>query len=517
MAREFIDFPFSPSYPFAMRGYLLGGTGNLGNHGGTGFFTAGLGPITWPDQEVESKAISALWIALANDTQNAGNVLRVTVEGISTSSGAPRPDGIEAQFGTLTRPETQEANKMIRVAMSAGPAVSRGQRIAFKVRNSVYVSGNISTPSPTGLGFIGNSKRSRGSMRTENSGATWTDFAHGLFLAIEFEDGTFGTIESFSMGRPYTVNTTWSAADTGAGGIDTGLERGNEFVLAETVRISAISLRVGHTGSDVVRLRLYDSTDTILGEYTRDQPNELPATITTSNRPMSIEFPDGLVLEAGETYRITSEPLVGSAIITPFHCPAAAVSSQLMDGGSVAGVSRTGGAWGVADPTVFIPFDIEVSGIAYEAGAEELPARSYADGINWDDVLAGFLAELAAAPELTAIYGDEIRLAGSAEHVVPLLEATMIADGESELWAPITVQVDLWNKSLTDVRAAENYIRGRYHSQVPIPIGGIPCWAQYSDGTLLAEPGRDGYFGRALRFRFTPLRAAYQGEVNDGS
>lgn len=132
--------------------------------------------------------------------------------------------------------------------------------------------------------------------------------------------------------------------------------------------------------------------------------------------------------------------------------------------------------------------------------------------MNWQIVLAGLLADLAAAPTLSAIYGSAVRLSGAGvDHLVPSIDVTLIADTENELWAPATFQIDLWNSHLSDVVTAESFIRSVYHAPLPIEIGGLSCFAQYTDGTTIASPERDGYYGRALRFTFTPLRAAYTG------
>jgi hypothetical protein len=131
--------------------------------------------------------------------------------------------------------------------------------------------------------------------------------------------------------------------------------------------------------------------------------------------------------------------------------------------------------------------------------------------MNWDSVVAALLAEVADVPEIAAIVGGRVYFAGSGAFVVPSVELTIVADTVSELWEPVTVQFDVWAKSFTDVRTIERILRRRYHHQLPIPIGGLNVWAQYSDGTVLASPERDKFFGRALRFTFTPLRAAYTG------
>jgi len=131
--------------------------------------------------------------------------------------------------------------------------------------------------------------------------------------------------------------------------------------------------------------------------------------------------------------------------------------------------------------------------------------------MNWDRVVEGLLAEIANVPEIAAIVGSRVIFAGAGKWIVPSIEATVITDTTREQWAPCTLQLDVWGKTFDHVTTIERILRQRYHTQLPIPIGELRCWAQYSDGTVLASPERDKIYGRALRFTFTPLRAAYTG------
>lgn len=131
--------------------------------------------------------------------------------------------------------------------------------------------------------------------------------------------------------------------------------------------------------------------------------------------------------------------------------------------------------------------------------------------MNWDLVIEGFMAELAAMAAIASRFGDKVQLAGQVEHEVPSVQVHVIADTEGELWAPVTVQVDLFHRRMADILAAEDAIRTRYRAPLPIPIGNLTCWAQFTGGSMLETPSRDKYHGRAIRFTFTPLRAAYTG------
>lgn len=114
-------------------------------------------------------------------------------------------------------------------------------------------------------------------------------------------------------------------------------------------------------------------------------------------------------------------------------------------------------------------------------------------------------------PAISSRVGTSVQLAGEVEHEVPSVQVHIVGDTEGELWAPVAVQVDIFHKSMTEIRAMESAIRTRYQAPLPIPIGNLTCWSQFTGGAMLETPSRDKYHGRAIRFTFTPLRAAYTG------
>lgn len=135
--------------------------------------------------------------------------------------------------------------------------------------------------------------------------------------------------------------------------------------------------------------------------------------------------------------------------------------------------------------------------------------------MRWDVVLQKVGDAAAGDPLLAGIFGAAIRLAGTSAFTVPALELQLVADSVTELWAPCIVQWDLFTKDrqtatgLEDLRAAERRLRQLFHLDVPATFGGLGMFSQYEDGTMIATPDRDGYYGRAVRFRYTPLRERY--------
>lgn len=130
--------------------------------------------------------------------------------------------------------------------------------------------------------------------------------------------------------------------------------------------------------------------------------------------------------------------------------------------------------------------------------------------MKWDQVCAKIAALVAADPTLRAIYGGSIRMTGTGEHRIPLLEYMLVADGEDELWAAHTIQWDQFTKTSEDLVTSERRLRHLFHREVPAEFGGLAMWSQYVEGEVLAYPARDKYYGRAIRFRMTPLRERYE-------
>lgn len=134
----------------------------------------------------------------------------------------------------------------------------------------------------------------------------------------------------------------------------------------------------------------------------------------------------------------------------------------------------------------------------------------------WDQVLERLKVLLAADVILAAIFAERMRMATFTglpfSPVEPTLEWSLIGDAEGELWAPCIIQFDLWASEMAELIAGERRLRTMFHQPLPFDIGGgVKVWGEYSDGTMLASPSRDGFAGRAIRFRFTPLRSQYAG------
>ncbi len=130
----------------------------------------------------------------------------------------------------------------------------------------------------------------------------------------------------------------------------------------------------------------------------------------------------------------------------------------------------------------------------------------------WDRVIEALLATLESDPTIVELFDSRIRMTGTGAAPSPkatLLEFMLIADSERETEAPCVIQFDAWAPTMDEVARAERRLRQLFNRSLPEDFGAGPMWAQYVDGSMLASPDRDGFSGRATRFRFTPLREKY--------
>lgn len=130
----------------------------------------------------------------------------------------------------------------------------------------------------------------------------------------------------------------------------------------------------------------------------------------------------------------------------------------------------------------------------------------------WDRVIERLRALMLVDGVLEPVFGDNVRMAGSGASPSPkvsMIEYTLVADSEDELWAPCVIQFDVWAPTFDKVTIGERRLRQLFNPPLPIELEGVMMWAQYVEGNLLASPDRDGFSGRAVRFRFTPLRERY--------
>jgi len=133
--------------------------------------------------------------------------------------------------------------------------------------------------------------------------------------------------------------------------------------------------------------------------------------------------------------------------------------------------------------------------------------------MRWHDVLWIIGLEVFGDDALAEIYGNAMRQkAEGQEHIVPGLTWFIVSDSGSELWEPCVVQFDQFTESQDELTTSESRLRTIFDRPLPVtfadPSGArdLHAFCKFSDGASLVSPDRDGYFGRAARFRFVPVR-----------
>jgi hypothetical protein len=130
--------------------------------------------------------------------------------------------------------------------------------------------------------------------------------------------------------------------------------------------------------------------------------------------------------------------------------------------------------------------------------------------MRWDPVARSMASVIAARPVINGIYGEFVRMAsGSANHRVPLLEYRIITNTEMEQWEPIVIQWDQWTDTYEELVASERELMDVLHREEEVWLGDVMVLTKFLDGAELADPDRQGYFGRAIRFRLVAIADRY--------
>lgn len=126
--------------------------------------------------------------------------------------------------------------------------------------------------------------------------------------------------------------------------------------------------------------------------------------------------------------------------------------------------------------------------------------------MRWDDVLEAVFDQMNADATLLSIYGTAIRMGGVHEFTIPSLEFFVVSNTQNELWEPITVQMSQFTKSMTALANSDRRLRQLFDHDNMVTIQGVTMWSRWEDGGDLVGPSRQGFYGMAARFRFTPIR-----------
>ena len=135
--------------------------------------------------------------------------------------------------------------------------------------------------------------------------------------------------------------------------------------------------------------------------------------------------------------------------------------------------------------------------------------------MRWDAVARATSQKVAEHPVIQGIYGNVVRMASpAARHEVPALEYRIISDSEMEQWVPIIFQWDQWTNTYAELAASERVLYEMFHQEAEVFFGDVMVLTRWLDGMELADPDRQGYFGRAVRFRVVAIADRYVAESN---
>lgn len=127
--------------------------------------------------------------------------------------------------------------------------------------------------------------------------------------------------------------------------------------------------------------------------------------------------------------------------------------------------------------------------------------------MRWDHVIPAVTKAAVEDPTLSSIFGSSIRKTSDMpEWKVPLLSYMMTSDTASELWEPVVVQWTILSGSLSQIALAERALRDLFDHDFPRFIEGVYMWTTFIEGGDLQGPAREGFYGRVVSFRYTPVR-----------
>lgn len=134
--------------------------------------------------------------------------------------------------------------------------------------------------------------------------------------------------------------------------------------------------------------------------------------------------------------------------------------------------------------------------------------------MRWDAVLKATGDQLASNTELFGIFGQNIRVAGDNELFLPGINIRVISDTIEEQWDREIFQYDIWTEEWDHLLIGERLTRKELDHESPLSIQGVYMWSQWEGGAELGQaqstvgPESRNFYGRALRFRHTPITEA---------
>jgi hypothetical protein len=132
--------------------------------------------------------------------------------------------------------------------------------------------------------------------------------------------------------------------------------------------------------------------------------------------------------------------------------------------------------------------------------------------MRWDFVIEHWITRLQADAALVSLMNSSVFVfPGQAFKAVkiPSIEYSIVGDREEELFNPIQVQVDFWQRGIKKAAQTERRIRMLTHSDVGQDLAGERLWMRYLDSRTTEYPAELGVVHKVLDFLFEPMREKY--------
>jgi len=254
-----------------------------------------------------AKLIDRVWWRFGTVVKAGGSALITSLQDIDLASGPPqRPDGTMDQQVAMSNASLVVG--MVRSdPLSAQRSVSRGDRLGAMLEFDGAGRLGSDAFTPQFLQFTNNIHRQNDTGVSLFSSSAWATtglLPHGL---LEFSDGTFGTWNGTWPHSSSSGNFNFNVNDAG---VD---ERGMKFDVPVPMKVMGVSFMLQMASGADFDMVLYDGSNTVLATVSADA-NAIDA--TAAQRRMDLLFSSGVLLEPGQTYRVTLKPTTTNNIAT---------------------------------------------------------------------------------------------------------------------------------------------------------------------------------------------------------
>jgi hypothetical protein len=239
-------------------------------------------------------------------TKAGGSALTISLQNVDLANGPPgRPDEAQDQTVAIANGDAAFApSTWYRTsAFSADRTVAFGELLAVVIEFDGSGRLGADTFSLRSISGVSSNHQFHEGYLVHLTGGTWTAQSMMPNIALEFSDGTFGTLEGSTILTAAQVITTYNSGSTPD-------ERALQFTVPFACKIDAIHVLV-NLGSTAATcdLVLYEGTSAL--QTVSFDP--LHVLVTSATRPLIATIPE-TELEPGTTYYIAVKPTSANAV-----------------------------------------------------------------------------------------------------------------------------------------------------------------------------------------------------------